>query len=422
MTSADQRYEFTTLDLDSTDDAARRRGFVESFEQAFHHASPEAAELERFQEFWREDGTRVKGAWLRGDLYGAGDRPVGTFTSFDGSFNTGAELVPAWLITDVTVSAAHRRRGLLSRLMRDDLASAAASDAVVAAMTVTEGGIYGRFGFNPAIWTTHAEVDVRRPLALVDEVERDVALVEPAEIADLVADNFAGYHAETRGSLTRPAFWNHLLRGDLRREGGPGRDNYVRAAVTLGADGSPDGHVIYRPESDAQGRRVRVLDLIGRSREAHLALWQFLGTIDLVDTVVASLAVQDPLRWAVADLRQVKVREVSDQLWLRVLDTSAALAARPWFGEEDVTLTVTDRLGIAEGTWTVRAKGGRAEVEPGGAGGVTLDVSALSALYAGGTTVDALAGAGRVLGEEIEVARFASIADGGPMPQAKTFF
>ncbi len=421
MTS-DQRYEFTTLDLHSQADAARRRGFVESFEQAFHHARPGEPELERFQQFWREDGTRVKGAWLRGDKYGSGHRPVGTFTSFDGSFNTGAELVPAWLITDVTVSAAHRRRGLLSRLMRDDLAAAAASDAVVAAMTVTEGGIYGRFGFNPAIWATRAEVDVRRPLAFVSEAERDAALVEPVEISDLVAEHFAGYHARTRGSLTRPAFWNHLLRGDMRREGGPGRDEYVRAAVTLDADGKPDGHVIYRPESDAQGRRVRVLDLIGRSRQAHLALWQFLGTIDLVDTVVANLAVQDPLRWAVADLRQVKLSEVYDQLWLRVLDTPAALAARPWFGDGEVTVTVTDRLDIAAGTWTVSARDGRAEVAPGGKTQVALDVSALSALYAGGTTVDALAGAGRISGSEEDVALFADLADGGPFPQAKTFF
>ena len=51
------------------------------------------------------------------------------------------------MITDVTVSPAHRRKGLLRRLITDDLADAARRGLPLAALTVSETTIYGRFGF-----------------------------------------------------------------------------------------------------------------------------------------------------------------------------------------------------------------------------------------------------------------------------------
>ena len=68
--------------------------------------------------------------------FGAGPLPVATFSSWTKTLNAGAATVPVHMISDVTVSPAHRRRGLLRRMMVDDLAQATAP---VAALTVSRG-------------------------------------------------------------------------------------------------------------------------------------------------------------------------------------------------------------------------------------------------------------------------------------------
>ena len=73
--------------------------------------------------------------------------PVATYASFDKTLNAGLEMVPLRMITDVTTSATHRRRGLLRRLIEDDLDDAVAQGVPVAALTASEATIYGRWGF-----------------------------------------------------------------------------------------------------------------------------------------------------------------------------------------------------------------------------------------------------------------------------------
>lgn len=74
----------------------------------------------------------------------------------------GGAAVPADAISNVTVSATHRRRGLLSRMMAGDLADAKARGDVVATLIAAEYPIYGRFGFGPATALSEWAVDVPR--------------------------------------------------------------------------------------------------------------------------------------------------------------------------------------------------------------------------------------------------------------------
>ena len=110
-------------------------------------------------------------------------------------------MVPLHMISDVTVSPAHRRRGLLRRMMVDDLAQATAP---VAALTVSEASIYGRFGFGPATFRRRIEVDTTARFALRDFVDPGrVELVEPADLWDTASDLFDRFHASSRGSVER---------------------------------------------------------------------------------------------------------------------------------------------------------------------------------------------------------------------------
>ena len=74
----------------------------------------------------------------------------------------GGGAVPADAISNVTVSPTHRRRGLLTRMMAEDLTAAKDRGDVVATLIAAEYPIYGRYGFGPAAWTTEWEIDVPR--------------------------------------------------------------------------------------------------------------------------------------------------------------------------------------------------------------------------------------------------------------------
>lgn len=88
---------------------------------------------------------------------------VATFRSFPQELTVvGGRTVPADAISNVTVSPTHRRRGLLTRMMAQDLAAAKDRGDVVATLIAAEYPIYGRYGFGPATWTTEYTVDVPR--------------------------------------------------------------------------------------------------------------------------------------------------------------------------------------------------------------------------------------------------------------------
>lgn len=68
-----------------------------------------------------------------------GDRCVATFKSFAQELTAvGGTAVPADAVSGVTVTATHRRRGILSRMMAQDLAAAKERGDVVATLIAAE--------------------------------------------------------------------------------------------------------------------------------------------------------------------------------------------------------------------------------------------------------------------------------------------
>lgn len=146
--------------------------------------------------------------------------------------------------------------------------------------------------------------------------------------------------------------------------------------------------------------RMDVRLLVAETADARAALWRFALQHDLVDEVVADLRpIDDPLPWLVHDTRGVK-QEVHDHGWLRILDLPTALTARRYSAPIDTVLRVEDSLGFTNGDWRLRVDDdGIATVDAADEGAeadITLDVSMLSALYAGGVRATTLHGAGRI--------------------------
>ena len=302
--------------------------------------------------------------------------------------------------------------------MSEDLRDAVEQGVPLAVLTASEGSIYGRFGFGPAVFQHSLVVDTGPRFALRGPAdEGSVELLEPVDAWPTVTAVFARFHERTRGSVERPRFYETILTGEFDFE--DGADQKLRTAVHLDAAGTPDGYVAYRPGPRKDGHRaINVSDLVALTPAAYLRLWRFLADLDLSDTVEWDRApVDDPLSWALVDPFLAKVTRQTDALWVRVLDVPAALAARPWGRDGEVVLEVADPLGHAAGRFRVVTRDGVAEVtttdaDVGSPAGRRHPRRSLPGRRARG----AAPRAGRLSGTEAGLATWATMVDAGPAP------
>lgn len=333
--------------------------------------------------------------------------PVATFASWGTEVSVpGAATVPVVAISSVTVAPTHRRRGLLRHLMAGELRTAASLGFPLAALTVSESSIYGRFGFGVAALAAEWTIDVRR-----------AGWVGPAASGriDFVSREQGRQLAETLHERIRPA-----MPGEVSMPGGhwdrafgtrPDADKAERLRVLQyrGDDGEVEGLALYfvtENDADFASSSLTVVTLLAATDAAYAGLWQFLLSMDLIGTVRASeLAVDEPLWWMLADQRAVRMT-VRDHHYLRVLDVPAALAARRYGGADSFVLEVDDPLGIAGGTFVLTVdETGAAAVEPVdeapvGELLVRIGITELSTLLLGGVSPATLAKAGRLQTED----------------------
>jgi predicted acetyltransferase len=307
----------------------------------------------------------------------------------------GAGPVPVGAVTSIGVAPGHRRRGVLSMIMRAQLEFLHDTGESLAILWASEGGIYGRFGYG--LGTQYARLVLPRGARFRRDVVVDPAPVRelPRERAlPLVRDVYDRVWQTRAGHLDRTdrAWEYHLADGPARRDGQTG----YRFAI------HPQAYAVYRTKLEWQERgprsTVQVHSLTAATPAAYAAILRYLLDIDLVGEVVLRLGVDDPLVHLLADPRAA-VRTMFDALWVRLVDLDRALMARRFLAPLDVVLEVDDELcPWNAGRWRlVVGQDGRAEVTRTDApADLELDVSALGAAFLGGTRLTTLAGAGRV--------------------------
>jgi predicted acetyltransferase len=312
--------------------------------------------------------------------------------------------VPMAAVTEVVVSATHRRRGILTALLDAVHDQAVARDEPLAGLTASEGGIYRRFGYGVAARCQSVRIDAARSAEVPSVDGRSAGgrmrFVTEAEAATVLPAVWDRHWRRTPGELDRtPGFWAaEALDPEYAREGASAR--FV--VVHEGSDG-PDGFVTYRIAQDfgagGTNHEARVLSLAAASDVVEAALLRFVLDIDLVGTVTWAAAPVDlPLRWRLVDPRAITVHAERDLLWLRPLDVAACLAARRYAGAGELVVEVVDSRRDAGGRF--RLDGG-----PDGASCARTDRPAdlvvpmpeLGSVLAGGTTWLTLARAGRVV-------------------------
>jgi len=409
-------YEYAALDFSDDSEAARERraAWLQAVQFGFHQGRPPEEQLKVWLHHVEVDDVECRGVWLPEGAFGAGPVPVATTSWFDKTLNTGRGLLPLRMITDVTTNPAHRRRGLVRTLMEDCLSDAAVRGIPLAALTVSEATIYGRWGFGVSTFGEQIEMDTGPRFGLRPGIEPAgrVEMIDPRDSWPLIRGLLDRHHREHRGSVATPGFYEDIFTGSFHwMERSP--DEKLRAAVHLTEeDAEVDGMALYRIEREDGKRFAKLVCLLGFSADAYLGLWQFLGGIDLVERVVFHAADPlDPVRWALTDLNSLKTTALEEFLWVRVLDVPVALSARPWAADGDVVLEVADAQGHASGRYRVLAKDGSADVSrTDDRAEVTVDTETLGSLYLGGVPAAGLRDAGRITGAPAAVDRLVAMA------------
>lgn len=311
----------------------------------------------------------------------------------------GLRPVPFGGVTATGVIATHRRRGLLRAMMQAMFDEALGRGEPLAALSASEGGIYGRFGFSPA--TMRVRWELERSDARFIDAEPPAGSLELVDAAT-ARQAWPQIHEQIRcrqvGELTpQPDQWAGLT------DEGAGAGGPTWYLVHRDAHGSLDGVANFRlpwsPLPEHAGTLV-VDGFQALTTDAYRAMWMLLTDFDLTRKVVApSRPTDEPLRWLLRNPRAMRITRQSDNLWLRILDLPSALTTRAYETTAELTFAIeADSMCLGNvGVW-------RLAVSPEGATcfptdmrpDLTMDIQALGSLYLGGMSAAVLAGAGRI--------------------------
>ncbi|MGP3921449.1 GNAT family N-acetyltransferase [Nonomuraea sp. 10N515B] len=302
--------------------------------------------------------------------------------------------VPVAGITLVAVLPTHRRRGILTAMMRKQLTDLYESGGEpIAALNAAEATIYGRFGYGIASQVAEIQGD-KRFMALrpgTDLGDGTIRLLGRQEARPLLEKVYDTARRSGVGWVDRTEkFWEaRLADGERVREGGTA----LRFGFHTEPGGEVTGYALYRSKS----RLVQIIEVAATTRQSYAALWRYLIDLDAHAELTYDGAVDEPLKHLLADPRAARTT-VIDNLWVRLVDVERALEARRYSASLDLVLEVQDTFcPWNAGRYHLRANGEsvtceRTQAPPD----LRLTSAELGAAYLGGTTLSSLAAGGRV--------------------------
>jgi predicted acetyltransferase len=310
--------------------------------------------------------------------------------------------IPMAGITAVGIHPTHRRQGLLRQLMATMHDDARSRGETIAGLEASESSIYGRFGYGLAANVAEYSIDSRASAFAVAVTALDLELTDKEGAAKLLPDLFDRQRRTRAAEVNRsPGFWADFLADSPHERG---------AATARFHAVCDEGYVLYRAEHRGSTFRadratIRVEELRGTSPEIEAALWRFVLDLDLVGRVVVQRRpVDEPVRWRLDDPRQLQSVGVEDRLYIRILDTAAALGARGYRSEGRLVLDVLPAATSgdddpAPGRWVLEAGPDGASCRRARVGehaDLRLGMAALGSLYMGGFPASLLAAGGRI--------------------------
>jgi predicted acetyltransferase len=311
--------------------------------------------------------------------------------------------VPTAMVVAVAVVPTHRRQGRLRTLMRYQLDDIRGRGEILATLFASEGGIYGRFGYGQATFGSTYTLDKRlarlaRPVT--DFASGRMRLLSRDQAAEVFPAIFGEYSPTRAGEVDRSEI-DYL--SCLGEPGGEDLRRYFYAVYEQ--DGHLDAYVSYEVaplEPPARHpRRIVLHELCALTPSAYVAMWDFLLGVDLtVELLARSRPVDEPIKWLLAEPRQLRCTFSGDRSWVRLIDVGLCLGARRYAAAGDLVIAVDDpfcpwnsgsyRLVVGEEWGTAEVS--RTDAEPD----LATDASTLASIYLGGVSPVALGEVGRV--------------------------
>jgi predicted acetyltransferase len=365
--------------------------FLEVCEAAFGHEIRDE-EVDNVRRIL--DADRTLGAF-------EGNALIGTAAACSFTLTVPGGYVPAAGVTMVGVLASHRRRGALTRMMRSQLEDVHRRGEPLAILWASEGNIYERFGYGLA--TLNAPINIERdrtawrhpvpPEGRVRLLSFDEAVKELPDVYDRVC-------AATPGMFARSQEWweaHRLYDPEHERDGG---SQMYRALWEI--DGQADAYALYRMfgkwDDTSPTGFLLVLEALGTDARATREIWRFLFGVDLMVHVRAYWQpVPHPLHLMLAEPRRLR-SQISDGLWLRIVDLRDALESRSYAQEGTIAFEVIDSFcPWNEGRWLLTVSGSTAAVErTSGPADLAVTIQDIGSIYLGAFTFSQWAAARKV--------------------------
>jgi predicted acetyltransferase len=334
--------------------------------------------------------------------------------------------VPAAGLTWVGVHPDHRRRGLLTAMLRHHFEETRREGGHLSALHASEPGIYGRHGYGLAslevevklgrgttLTAPHLEEEAARITTHLRTVD-DPGMAERRRAIDL--DLMSSSVGTIVGAAEFYAELSLVLPEEVR-DSEPSRILFARR------DDRDVGYVMFRRKHKwPNSRPAAEVDVfsLGGEPATRLALLRRVTDLDLSGSVtVHGVAASDPLLSWVQGPRGFGDVSPFDSLWLRLVDLPQAVAARGYEDDCDVVVEVADEQAPWNaGRWRIRIKDGLGAVtSTDDDSQVSLPVAALGAAYLGGTLLAELHRAGLIAEHDAGAVRALSRAfrtDVGP--------
>lgn len=357
-----------------------------------------------------------------------GERIVGTAGIWEFEMTVPGASLPCAGVTWVSVSPTHRRRGILTAMMRRQLDEIREHGEAIAALWASEAPIYGRFGYGLAAEDTEIRIErTRTALRHVVQWAGSCRFVTRDEALACWPAVYEEARRVTPGMISRSQAWWEVRHFPLVEQPVPGMSGSFR--VQYEEQGQVRGYVRYRVkegyELSSSSAELLVVELVAATDAAYSALWSFVFGVDLIQSIRCDFArVDEPLLHMLEDPRRL-IRRTADTIFIRIIDVERALSSRRYAMESELTFALTDAfcpwndgtyrlVGGPNGAECRRAKGETPDLE--------LDAETLGAVYLGGMRFQALARAGRVRGSEEALRRADLMFAWDPMPWIPEIF
>lgn len=403
--NASQKSALTDDHVENTKPDERTANWARAVIAGFNEADPTSAPLHR-QARSVAGGATVLTEVMPGQCSPdpqVASQPIATFGMFSGEINLGeATLLPAGMITAVTVRPTHKRRGLLRAMMDLNLQQLVDGGIPIALLTASAGGIYGRFGFQPVLDVCKVKVAPKPRFQMKPAVEKRVQAAGKVESVTMewllpkMEQIYEPFVRKYRCATTRYSgyYEDYYFADNVDRP-----DSKYRAVVHINNEGELDGYATYsfKPVS-VMSAVLEVREVVAATSDAQLGLWDYLTGIELIEEIEYGIESTDsvvPL--AITDPRHFSMSSCYDMLWARILDPIVTLSARPYgmaakSAGLGVVFRVHDPLGYAAGTFKVKLdESGPKVTETDETPQVDVDVQALAALIFGYSTPTKLA-------------------------------